>query len=390
MLEKILLILTVLLSTQVVFAQNQINLKTGQQSTIPVPPGSEVHIGDRSIITVRPISGSNTIILTGKRAGTTTLTIVLPGGEIIEKSINVIQRDVSESVKNINETIGTIDGVDFLTVGSQIIAKGKIFSIDDKRKLYKAIELFPEIVNVTEDFSEKRMVSISINIIEIGTNKDREYNNTDLPKTNVEYSKSGTSVDFSKIFLQKAWSYGFSTSDVINKFAFWVSNGKARVIANPNLAVTEGDTAKFFSGGEIAFNVQTRDGMAVEWKSWGVDISIEPVILQSGRILLNMTAEVSNVDKSVQGANGIPGITKRKTSSIGIVKPGETIALAGMYYNTSSKKKRLVPVIGYLLPFLFYSKADFNETKELIALVTPNLPSNIKKEDYPLINENLK
>ncbi len=390
MLKKILSVIIIIVSVQVISAQNQIYLKTGQQSTIPVPPGSEIHIGDPSVVTVRPISGSNSIIITGKRTGTTTLTIVLPGGEIVEKSINVIQRDVSESVKNITETIGNIQGVDFLTVGSQVVAKGKINSVEDKKKLYKALELFPEIVNVVEDFSEKRMVSISINIIEISTNKDREFNNTDLPTTNLEYSKGGSSVDFSKILLQNAWNYGFGTTNLIDKFAYWVSNGKARVIANPNLAVTEGDTAKFFSGGEVAFNVQGRDGMAVEWKSWGVDINIQPIILPSGNISLNMTAEVSNIDKSVQGANGIPGITKRKTSSNGLVKPGETIALAGMYYNTSSKKKRLVPVIGYLLPFLFYSKSDFNETKEIIAFVTPNLPSNITKENYPLINNEIK
>jgi pilus assembly protein CpaC len=368
---------------QSAYGQERIRIITGQQRRIPVPSGSQVSIGDPAIATAQATADQNQIILTGRSKGVTSLTILLPNGSVQERSIQVIQRDPQAVLRDIESAFGTIPGVQFNVNDNALIAKGVVNSLEDSRKLIQVMDLYPEITNLVDDISEKTMISIAISIVEVSRTHSTDYNNNPLP--NVTLGLNNKTAE-NRAFLNPMWEWGANIDLLMDRIAYWVTTGQGKIVANPTLSVTEGDSAEFVSGGEVPFTFATRDGLAVQWKEYGIIIRIHPTILKSGNVMLNLEAEVSNVDYT-RSANGIPSIMKRNAKTISIIGMGQTVVLAGIYQTSVSKSVKRVPVLGTLLPFLFKSVNQIEETKEIIICVTPNAPSAIKRSNYPMLDD---
>jgi pilus assembly protein CpaC len=369
---------------QILSAQETIQVIIGQQRNVTVPRGAQINIGDPSIATARALN-QRKIIITGRSKGATSLTIISSDGKIKEKIIEVLQRDPKAVIKEIKAAFGEIEGVKFEVVGSMLLAKGSVYTLNDMDKFSKILSTYPEIIDLTEDLTEKRMISVDINIIEVSKTSVTDYNNTDFPNATISVTNQPQKgVRFPE---DPLWTWGTQVDRLLDRVSYWVTTGRAKIVANPTIAVTDGNEASFMSGGEIPFEYHTRDGLAIEWKEYGIIINIKPVILGNGNILLDLEAEISSLDRTYQTSSGISAITSRKANSVSVVKPGETIALAGIYQTLKTKSYKRVPILGYILPFLFSSVNNNEETKEIIVLVTPNAPANILKKDYPMIQK---
>lgn len=381
-----LLVLIFMFSQSLLLAQETINVAIGQQRTVPVSPGSQVNIGDPTIATARALPDQKNILITGIGKGVTSLTIISPTGVKHEKFIQVLQRDPKVVVKEINLAFGAIEGVEFKSIEGIITANGAVHSMADLEKLHLIIEHYPEIINLVTNLSEKRMVSVSINIIEVTKIDKTDFNNTPFPGVSV--NAQNLPQTGKRFPVDALWNWEANITGLLDRIAYWLTTGEAKIVANPTIAVTDGDSAKFVSGGEIPFEYQTRDGLAIEWKEYGIIIQVKPQILGTGNILLRLDAELSNIDRTYQSAQtGIPAISSRKASNISVVNMGETVALAGIYQTYKTKNVKRVPILGHLLPFLFASVNEIKETKEIIVLVTPKAPAEISKSHYPMIEK---
>ena len=166
-------------------------------------------------------------------------------------------------------------------------------------------------------------------------------------------------------------------------------NGSAKVLAEPTLTTLTGQQAEFISGGEFPVPVTEDDGITIEYKEFGVGVKFLPVVLDSGRINLNLNVSVSELSNtnalaldtgldSVLGggvAQVIPSITKRSAQSTVELGNGQTIAIAGLINETTrdfvSKFPGLgdVPVLGHLFRSQQYQSGE----TELVIMVTPYL-----------------
>jgi pilus assembly protein CpaC len=180
-------------------------------------------------------------------------------------------------------------------------------------------------------------------------------------------------------------------------------NGSAKVLAEPTLTTLTGQQAEFISGGEFPVPVTEDDGITIEYKEFGVGVKFLPVVLDSGRINLNLNVSVSELSNtnslaldtgldSVLGggvAQIIPSITKRSALSTVELGNGQTIAIAGLINETTrdfvSKFPGLgdVPVLGHL----FRSQQFQSGETELVILVTPHLAKPIDARTVRLPTE---
>lgn len=364
-------------------AQQKLQVLAGHQRRLSVFSGSKVNIGDPTICTAYPINNRE-IILTGQNKGITSLTIVGPDGNMQEKFIEVISMDPKIVIQEIESILGQMTNVTFRSIaGDKVVAEGNIRSSKEMDKFRMIIDLYPNIVNWVEDFSEKETLSIEINILEISHTKNTDFGNDILSRASIQTPDAGN------LFSQKpklTWSIA-STDQLLDQVLYWVTNGSARVVANPHLSVVSGDSAKFISGGEVPFQYSTRDGLAVEWKAYGLIVKVAPIILPCSKVELHMEAEISDIDQTLNAQMGVPAIRKRKAQSISVLRIGETAILAGLYQLNKSKETRRVPVLGHIFPWFFSSQKSIEEIKEIVILVTPYLPSKISQNDYPLIKE---
>tara|TARA_R110000850_G_scaffold153763_3_gene277225 strand:- start:3459 stop:5234 length:1776 start_codon:yes stop_codon:yes gene_type:complete len=161
--------------------------------------------------------------------------------------------------------------------------------------------------------------------------------------------------------------------------------GLARVLAAPSLSTVSGEQATFLAGGDFPVAILNQFGHPViEFREFGVQLEIQPVVDRNLNIRSKIRAEVSSVDFTTQ-VNGVPGLLRRETVSTITARPGETIILSGLLDARDSRNVDKVPGLGNIpiLGALFRSDDFIKQRTELIITVTPR----IQKPNQPLSPE---
>lgn len=163
-----------------------------------------------------------------------------------------------------------------------------------------------------------------------------------------------------------------------------ITTNKARVLAEPNLLVVEGQLADILVGGQIPIPVVQSLGtsagsVSVEWKDFGVRLAIKPLISTDGQIInLDVAPEVSNLDFGnavVVGGIRLPALQTRKAHSVLNVRSGQTLVIGGLYQVEQSKTQRKIPLLGDIpvIGELFKRTDKQQRETELVVFVTPEI-----------------
>jgi pilus assembly protein CpaC len=157
------------------------------------------------------------------------------------------------------------------------------------------------------------------------------------------------------------------------------------ILAEPNLTALSGETASFLAGGEFPVPVPDDDGIAIEYKKFGVGLAFTPTVLSPNRISMRVNPEVSQL--SNEGAVRIeeiqvPSLTTRRAETTVELASGQSFAIAGLLQNSSSFDHSRVPGLGDMpiLGDLFKSDRFNRQETELVIIVTPYI---VKPIDDP-------
>jgi pilus assembly protein CpaC len=155
--------------------------------------------------------------------------------------------------------------------------------------------------------------------------------------------------------------------------------GLSKIMAQPTVTTLSGRSATLLSGGEQA--VPQSGGLGtttVQFIPFGTTLSVLPIVLGSGKIRLEIEPEVSQLSQAAGVvANGVnvPGRTVQRVHSTVEMETGQTLVIGGLIQNTVFATTTMVPVIGEI-PFLgtlFSLKNFMEDEQELVILVTPHL-----------------
>lgn len=171
--------------------------------------------------------------------------------------------------------------------------------------------------------------------------------------------------------------------------------GLARTLAEPNLTAISGESAKFLAGGEFPVpSSQDGNRISVEFKSFGVGLGFTPVVLSANRIVLKISAEVSEIstaasfrqpDTIIRDGTGaitdtirglsIPGVSTRRAETTLELASGRSIMMAGLIQQQTRQAIEGLPGLKDLpvLGNLFRSRDFVNNETELVIIVTPYL-----------------
>ena len=156
-------------------------------------------------------------------------------------------------------------------------------------------------------------------------------------------------------------------------------DGLARVLAEPTLVTMSGQSASFLAGGELPVPVPQGLGTtSIEYKSFGIGLTVTPTVLSNDRIVLKVAPEASELDyanaTTINGST-VPSITTRRADTTVELGDGETFAIGGLVSRTTASNVSKVPLLGDLPvigSFFRQNRYSMNE-KELVILVTPRL-----------------
>jgi Flp pilus assembly secretin CpaC len=157
----------------------------------------------------------------------------------------------------------------------------------------------------------------------------------------------------------------------------------ARTLSAPSAVVLSGQEARFNVGGEIPIPVATvapsiGTTTAVEFRPFGLVMSVLPTVEPNGKIRLTVSAEVSELDFTIAvtiGGAVIPGTRTRKASTQVELASQETLVMSGLVQRLTQTIINRVPLLSKIpiLGELFTSRRFQQGETELAILVTPVL-----------------
>lgn len=267
-----------------------------------------------------------------------------------------------------------------------------------------------------EDTDKKQpQAYLEVSIIELNENGSKELTNTwkvwskyfsasfegDSTKTNPLYPTlvKGNGFDVVKIEDDSAPEYlyhiGKYTGPATISYAinYMIQNGKARVIVNPRIVITNGVESKIEVTQDYLESVDvdssTSTGGTVVTRDYniandqGVTITITPFISPDGYVNLNITPEYSQPIDTITGYDSIAGsyqaatlLSHRNLDLKNIrIKDGETFVIAGMIQERDTKTVHKIPVLGDLpvVGGLFRSTSSGKTKSEMMIMLTPKI-----------------
>ena len=159
-----------------------------------------------------------------------------------------------------------------------------------------------------------------------------------------------------------------------------------RVLSSPELLVLDNQPARLQVGNLVPYLTSSSQSTLtansaiinqVNYQPTGVIMQVTPRVNSGGLVTLDISQEVSDVDTAASSTTGInsPTFLERSITSRIVVQDGQTIGLAGLIRDTSTRGNSGIPWLKDipLLGFLAGTQANQRQRTELLVLITPHV-----------------
>lgn len=354
-------------STGSATAQDAILPLQGKRTmTFPQPIG-RVEVDQDDIISVTAPS-ARSLRLTGIGAGSATLSVYGVNGALMTETQVKVGRASSASA-------GTEEGR--LTSADRVVAGEQVVAVDVQ---FAAI-------------STSTLQALGFNFAKLSGDLQGAVVS---PSTlnSFKFAPGGSSIDASAP-IQNAFNLFLSSPNrgINAVLSALSSNGLSELLAQPTLLVRSGEQASFLAGGEIPVPVPqasagSGSAISIQYKEFGVRLSVTPFVLSKDNIVLKIAPEVSELDY----ANGVqlqgyvvPGLRRRSAETTVELGSGQSFVIAGLSYSSQSVTRDRTPLLGDIpvLGAFFRRQQSQKERQELVIVATPRLVGPVQAASMP-------
>ena len=366
---------------------DEISMIRGDLETIRVKDLKRVSITNPEVADIVNIEDKG-ILMIAKEAGQTTLFIWDNFGK---RSVTIyVANDDLNMIKNRIQEILAKSYVEdvFLDVNSiegKVVVSGE-FSSSKKEEVEKLLEPFEDnVLNLVREKEEEDLIQIDAQIVELNASETKQLGiDWTSALTYTETLPSGTVHDFPDLFKLGKFA---RTTKILSTLNLLIQEGKGKVLSKPKLVCLSGKEASFLVGGEVPITKNTTSSggnvqQNVEFKDFGVGLTIRPTIKEHERINIGLEIEVSDLD-AANSSGGQPAFTTRNAQTELYLDNGQTVVLAGLIKSSKSSTVRKVPLLGDIpiVGAFFRSKKNTvpdTETELVITLTPTILPQSRK------------
>ena len=373
----------------------EIDMFVGESRVFPTPGVGRIAVGNGAILTAAALDNKE-VILFANAAGTSSLFVWNEDGRYQRLKVVVVPGDTTRYAREISAFLSNIAGAKTSIIGDKVIVEGDKLTDRDIAKIDELAKRYPQIVNFTNRLGWEQMILMDVKVVEFPVNELRDIGlkwsaqggaafggiwapgrrgtQSDLqisvPNMAITSASGSTSVPLPEgLNILSAINMGLSAQLIL-----LAQDGRASILAEPQLSARNGSKATFLAGGEYPYSVSTINGPTVIFKPYGIKLDIVPRVDRNGIVRATIESEVSAIDTSVSTAAG-PALSSRKTSTEFNVKSGDTLVLSGLISRKTTSSIDKVPGLGDipLLGALFRSKRFQNDETELVVFVTPTV-----------------
>lgn len=170
------------------------------------------------------------------------------------------------------------------------------------------------------------------------------------------------------------------------------SEGRVNVLSSPHVLASDNKEAKIDVSREIPVASGTTNIVSgstvseteIEYRDTGVILSVTPHINDRGLVTMEISEEVSELEKEVEVAGKkYPSFFKRTVNTTLTVKHGQTIIIGGLIRDKEEEDISGLPCLIKVpvLKYLFGQSSKSVEKIELIILITPRVVANLDDVD---------
>ncbi len=378
-------------------AVDQLSLFVGQVKIMHTGPVARVAVGNGKLLSTTILENGQLIVL-AEAEGITDLHIWRSGGREDHYKVTIAKEDTRGQTSQVRQLLESVPGLAVRQVGDFTVVEGEVDA-----RFRPVVEAVTKKYDSVLDLTRQAAVSANAPMIYMDV-KITEFNTSQLDKLGIEWDASinGPSVgymnqayrrngEFNQLqttadsnlsgladdlgTVARPLGYFGIASYITSRINFLVSSGDALILAQPRLSARSGGKADFLAGGEVPIPITGADGqLNVEYKKYGISLTIAPVTDASGNIQANVATEVSAIDSSTT-VQGLPGFLSRKTTADVAMRNGETLVISGLVNREMAEDVRKLPVLGDIpiLGALFRSTSFRNKRTELVIFVTPTI-----------------
>ena len=367
----------------------QLRIDAGTQKELLISKGIErMAIADETVAGVAltrqsPNSPAARLIVTGKAAGRTTLMIWEKGQPTATVYALEVRRRASTLSGSLNSMTAHQEARD-----AAMAAGGEKAALIDRSVVNVRSNTVQVEVKIVE-FNRSVLKQAGLNIFSTRANSNGFSFGVFTPSSlrSTTFNSDGSITGEYNNPLAQAFSllFNFGKAGLGLNVGFLEGNGMARVLAEPTLVALSGQSASFLAGGELPVPAPQGLGTtSIEYKPFGIGLTLTPTVLSNDRIVLKVAPEASDLDYTNSlsiGGVAVPAISTRRADTTVELGDGESFIIGGLVSRTTTSNADKVPLLGdipVLGTFFKQNKYQMSE-KELVILVTPHLVKPIAR-----------
>jgi general secretion pathway protein D len=306
----------------------------------------------------------------------------------VVKTLFLSNADLKDTIDLLRVVLGArriaaVPGTNALTINDtpdKVAAAERIVSIVDKRRAEVVVE---------------------VSILEVDRNRLKEYGiylTSGLDAQGIEGIASGIFPDPS-IKNPSGGAYDSSNLVVTSLpgavLRLLETDSSTRLLANPQLRISDGQTAQARFGDQVPVPVTTFAAIATggiaqqpitsfEYKNVGVNIDMTPRVHHDGEVTLLLKLDISAV--GAPGYQGLPTFNSRTVNSTIRLRDGETNMLAGLILDNERHSLTGLPGIASIpiLGRLFARNKDEATQTDIVMTLTPHVVRRVDIEESDL------
>lgn len=275
--------------------------------------------------------------------------------------------------------------------------------IDDKlnvlviRDTAETVKLVEKLI-ASYDLSDPEVL-LEVEVLEINSNKllnlGVNYPNTlsvGVSGATAPASNGSTSLTFKELQNLNANNGFISFTNPVFVLNLLATDSDSKLLANPRIRVKNHKKAKIHIGDRVPVITTTTNtnstSESVNYLDVGIKLEVEPSVMVSDEVSIDIGLEVSNIAKEITSKSGTLTyqVGTRNANTTLRLKNGETQVLAGLINDTERSSSNRVPGLSSLpiIGRLFANKNDTHDKSEIVLLITPRIVRNVVPPDASL------
>ncbi len=354
---------------------------------------SSVVVGDPGVADVKVVTPTMLYVF-GLGIGRTDLAVVTQDGTVTAGLTVAVTAD-AQGANDLLRHSHPDSRLRYEIVGNRLVLSGKASSMDEGMAAQRILDSAADEANRSNEavYGGERQITLKVRFAEVSRNQITNLgfdwsalfglgNTTIGLATGAAVGGTlGNAATGTSLMPYATPTVGYSGSKISANLVIEAleSRGLVQTIAEPNLTVRSGRTAKFRAGGDIPIPVPQQQGtLSIEYRSFGVSLEFTPVVIAGNRIAIHVVPEVSDISAqnavSFAGAT-VPSFTTRRVETDVELASGQTFAIAGMFKRNLQRSRDSLPGVGDLpvLGTLLSSQQYERGETELVVLITPIL-----------------